>query len=71
MKHNGSMIKGESNKNIYHFCHALNNIGFFSYERKTYKIKFRFGTCAFQDPPLCNNTSTTADTQCQAPKERK
>jgi hypothetical protein len=48
--HNESTIKDESSQNVIFFSYSEQC--WFSYKGKAYKIKFRFGVYAFQDPSL-------------------
>ncbi len=50
---NDSPLKDESNQNVMFLSYS--GQGWFSNEGKDYKIKFRFGVYAFQDPPLCSS----------------
>jgi hypothetical protein len=55
--HNESTIKDEISQNVIIFSYSQQCR--FSYKGKAYKIKFRFGVYAFQDPPLCSSTHST------------
>ncbi len=58
---NGSTLKRWKQSNCNVLCHDFNNICF-SYEGKAYKIKFRFGLYALQDPPLFSSTEGMSKT---------